>query len=130
MNILNKDTKSAIFGAPHLQSETVEVPEWGVSLIVSEMSGASRDAFYASRQDGANQSVSETQAVLLVATVVDEAGAPVFTVDDIPQLRSQSSAVLDRVSAVAMRLNGMSVSAVEDAAKNSEAAESGVSGSV
>ncbi|MDR8400112.1 hypothetical protein NE850_27765 [Paraburkholderia sp. USG1] len=130
MPILSKETKAAILGAAHLKTESVDVPEWGdgVTLIVSEMSGLARDAYYA-KQEAGKVAISQSQADLLLATVVDETGALVLDESDVAALQAQGSAVLDRISEVAVRINGMKTGAVEDAAKNSEAAQSGDSGS-
>ena len=130
MPILSKETKIAILGAAHLKTESVDVPEWGdgVSVLVSEMSGLARDAFYA-KKEGGKVSISQSQADLLLATVVDESRALVLDESDVAALQAQGSAVIDRIVAVAVRINGMQTAAVEAAAKNSEAAPSGDSGS-
>ncbi|WP_085508499.1 hypothetical protein [Burkholderia pseudomallei] len=130
MPIFSKDNKGAILGAARLKTESVDVPEWGegVSVIVSEMSGHARDAFYAKKEANKAMPISESQAALLLATVVDESGAPVLDEADIESLRAQSTAALDRIVAVAVRINGLQASATEDAAKNSAAAPSGDSG--
>ncbi|MFM0326084.1 hypothetical protein [Caballeronia glebae] len=130
MTVLSRETKAAILAAAHLKTERVDVPEWGdgVTVIVSEMSGLARDAFYA-KKEGGKVSISQSQADLLLATVVDESGALVLDESDVASLQAQGSAALDRIVAVAVRLNGMQPAAVEDAAKNSAAAPSGVSGS-
>lgn len=127
MTVFSKETKAAILGAIHLKTESVDVPEWGdgVTLIVSEMSGTARDAFYAAREGVTKLPVSESQAQLLLASVVDEAGNLVLDEGDIASLRTQSSIALDRIAGVAMRLNAMLPTSVEDAAKNSAAAPSG-----
>ncbi|MFP3564692.1 hypothetical protein [Paraburkholderia sp. SIMBA_030] len=130
MPILSKETKVAILGAAHLKTESVDVPEWGdgVSILVSEMSGLARDAFFA-KKEGGKVPISQSQADLLLATVVDETGALVLDESDVANLRAQGTAVLDRIAAVAVRINGMEPAAVETAVKNSEAAPSGDSGS-
>lgn len=130
MAILSKETKAAVLGAVHLKTESVDVPEWGdgVTVIVSEMSGSARDAFYAAREGVEKQAISESQAKLLTASVVDESGVPVFDESDIEGLRAQSSVALDRIAGVAMRLNGMGPAAVEEAAKNSAAGQKSDSG--
>lgn len=131
MQIFSKETKAAILGAARLKTENVAVPEWGdgVVVIVSELSGVARDAYYAKNNGEKNVPISIGQADLLLATVVDESGVPVLDESDIEMLRAQGSAVLDRIVEVAVRINGMQTNAVEDAAKNSEAAQSGDSGS-
>lgn len=124
MNILSRATKAAIFAVAHLKSECVDVPEWGegVSVIVSEMSGLARDAFYA-KKDGTKVPISQSQADLLIATIVDESGVPVFDDTDVPMLRLLPSALLDRLATIAVRINGMGATAVEDAVKNSGAGQ-------
>lgn len=131
MPILSKETKSAILGSARLKTETVDVPEWGdgVTVIVSELSGLARDAFHARKDVSKSVPISESQADLLIATIVDESGSLVFDESDIAALRTQSIVAMDRLVAVAVRLNGMQATAVEEAAKNSEAAPSGASGS-
>lgn len=120
-------TKEAILGAADLKTEAVEVPEWGGTVRISVMSGLARDQFLAQQNEKA--AFSEFQSRLLVSTIVDDANQPIFTADDIDALRGKNQAVLSRLSEVAMRLNGMEPKAVENAAKNSEAAPSGDSGS-
>jgi hypothetical protein len=129
MNILSRATKAAIFAIAHLKSERVDVPEWGegVTVIVSEMTGLARDAFYA-KKDGSKVSISQSQADLLLATIVDESGESVFDESDVDMLKALSSTVLDRLANVAVRINGMGQAAVEDAAKNSEAGQKSDSG--
>ncbi|MBN3758159.1 hypothetical protein G3N95_34950 [Paraburkholderia sp. Tr-20389] len=95
---------------------------------VSEMSGLARDAFYA-KNATESPPISVSQSDLLLATVVDEGGDLILDETDVEALRAQSSAVLDRLVAVAVRLNGMHAESLEDAEKNSETARSGGSGS-
>jgi len=125
MTILSKD---AILGARDIQTEDVDVPEWGGTVRVAVMSGLARDNFIA-MQEGGKQTYSQFQARIIVVTAVDEAGQPLFTVEDIDALRAKSKAVLDRLTDVAVRINKMEVQAVEEAGKNSDAAPSGDSGS-
>jgi len=109
----------AILAARHLKAEAVAVPEWGADthVWVSEMSGLARDAFYA-KKDEENPPISRLQSDLLLATVVDEAGELILDEADINALRAQSSTVLDRLVAVAVRINGMRAESLEDAEKN------------
>ncbi len=131
MPILSKESKNQILSGSHLKTEVVQVPEWGadVAVIVSEMSGLTRDLWRRGGESTSKKEVSESFAELIAATVVDESGALVFDAGDIAQIRALGSDVLDRIAGVAIRINGLHASAVEEAAKNSAAAPSGVSGS-
>ena len=121
-------TKSAILSADDLKTEDVEVPEWGGAVRVRAFSGRERDAFEASlvRDDGKDRKVDLTnmRARLVALTVVDETGQKLFTHDDVDLLGAKSGAALDRVFAVAQKLNGLSAADVEDLTKNSNGAPS------
>ena len=124
-------TKSAILAANDLKTQDVDVPEWGGAVRVRAFSGRERDAFEASmvRGDGKDRKVDLTnmRARLVALSVVDEAGQRVFTDEEVDLLGAKSGAALDRVFAVAQELNGLSGADVEALAKNSSAAQSGVS---
>jgi len=121
-------SKAAILAAVDLQSEDVEVPEWGGTVRVAMMSGKARDEFFG-RQGEDKVPYSQFAASVLVSTVIDEDGNPVFDETDVAALRAKSQAAMDRVLAVSLRLNGIGPSAAEAAEKNSAAAPSGDSGS-
>lgn len=121
-------TREQIQAASDLKSEVVPVPEWGGDVTVIVMDGFARDAFQVALQAG-DKSVSYFQASLLVATVVGDDAKSLFTADDIDWLRKKSSPALTRVGRIAERMNGFGPEAVGAAEKNSEAAQSGSSGS-
>lgn len=122
-------TKSAILGASDLPHEDVSVPAWGGTVRVRTMTGAERDEFRTSIASEDGVPVGKFSAALLAATCIDEAGKRLFSMDDLECLMSKSASSLDAPAAVAMRLNGLGATAVEDAVKNSESDQSGDSGS-
>ncbi len=126
MGLLNK---SDILGAEDLRHEDVPVPAWGGSVRVRVMTGAERDEFRSVVQSENGVPVGKFFVSLLAATLIDETGARMFSMDEIDQLAEKSAASIDLAAAVAMRLNGLGGSAVEDAVKNSESGQSGDSGS-
>lgn len=126
---MNYLTKEQILSASDIKTVDVPVPEWGGVVRVAMMSGLSRDALVAGQSAGA-LSHSEFAAHLLVATVVDANGDPLFTSEAVEALRLKSDVALRRVVSAAVKLNGLGPQAVEEAEKNSEAAQSGASGSV
>lgn len=121
-------SKAAILAAVDLKTEDVPVPEWGGTVRVASMSGKSRDEFFGRQPNGSVQ-YSQFAAAILVATIVDENGQVVFDEEDVDALRAKSPVAIERVVAVAMRLNGIGPNATEEAEKNSGAAQSGDSGS-
>jgi len=126
MTLLNK---SAIIAASDLAHEDVVVKEWGGTVRVRTMTGIERDEFRAAIASEDGVPVGKFSAALLAATLIDENGDRLFSVDDLAALQAKSASSLDAPAAVAMRLNGLGGSAVQDASKNSEAAQSADSGS-
>ena len=124
-------SKTAILAAQDLQTEDVEVPEWGGAVRVRSFTGRERDAFESSmvRGDGRDRRVDLTnmRARLVGLTVIDEAGQRLFTDDEVDLLGAKSGAALDRVFAVAQKLNGLSGADVEELSKNSSGVPSAVS---
>lgn len=115
--ILNR---AQILAAQDVRTETVDVPDWGGSVLVKVMTGAEREALEQQWRDRARlgQLGQHQRALLVVATVVDEAGAPLFTPADVESLSQRSAVALDVVASVALRLNRMRDSDIEEAAKN------------
>jgi len=124
-------SKTAILAANDLKSEDVEVPEWGGAVRVRSFTGRERDAFEASmvRGEGRDRKVDLTnmRARLVGLTVIDETGQRLFTDEEVDLLGAKSGAALDRVFAVAQKLNGLSGSDVEELSKNSSGVPSAVS---
>ena len=124
-------SKTAILAAQDLQTEDVEVPEWGGAVRVRSFTGRERDAFEASmvRGEGRDRKVDLTtmRARLVGLTVIDETGQRLFTDEEVDLLGAKSGAALDRVFAVAQKLNGLSGTDVEELAKNSSGVPSAVS---
>lgn len=123
-------SKDQILEASDLKTETVTVAEWGGDVIVRTMTGTDRDAFESSlvtldAGGKAVQNLDNMRVKLLVMTLVDDAGNRLFDAGDIAMLGRKSSGAIERVYAVAARLNGIGAKAEADAAKNSEAAPSG-----
>ena len=124
-------SKTAILTAQDLQTEDVEVPEWGGAVRVRSFTGRERDAFESSmvRGEGRDRKVDLTnrRARLVGLTVIDETGQRLFTDEEVDLLGAKSGAALDRVFAIAQKLNGLSGSDVEELSKNSSGVPSAVS---
>ncbi len=118
-------TKDQILQADDLPTEVVEVPEWNGSVTVRTMTGTERDSFEASitkkKGDSVEVNMVNLRAKLCALTMIDENGERYFADTDIAELGKKSSAVLDRIFAVAQKLNGFGKSDIEELAKNSEA---------
>ena len=107
-------TREQILAASDLKRETVNVPEWGGSVIVSTMTGLDRDAFEASVIQDGQPNMRNVRSKLVAACVVDEAGSRLFSMADVDALGSKSSGALDRVAVVAQRLNRLGDAQLEE----------------
>jgi len=112
-------SKEQILKAKDLQTETVDVPEWGGKVVVMGMTGKQRDEFEQSVIKGKKTNMSNIRARLCQVSLVDEAGVLLFNSNDIAKLGGKSAAALDRCFEVASRLSGISKDDVEDLEKNS-----------
>lgn len=123
-------SRSTILETKDLNSEDVPVPEWGGTVRVRALTGEERDAFeiqLAGDGDKKKRDLNNLRAKLVARSVVDEAGARIFTDDDVHKLGLKSAAALDTVFTVAQRLSGLRKEDVEELAGNSDAATSGAS---
>ena len=114
-------TADSILGRFDLAREVVDVPEWGGSVIVQQLSlvDAARWEQWVIDQDLESLDYRETVYPRLVAlSVVDEAGARVFTDDHIAALGGKSKTALERIVTVAQRLNSYTDDDIEELAGN------------
>ncbi len=117
-------TKEKVLNANDLPVQEVPIPEWGGSVFVRTMMGDERDAFEVAAMNGDGINRVNFRARLAVATVVDADGERMFDASDMVKLGKKSAAALDRIMFVALKMNRMSPSDVEDMVGNSEPGQS------
>ena len=115
------DIRSKILGADDLPNESVDVPEWGVTVYVRSMTGRDRDMFEGQMVEMADKGkrMDNFRARLAVFCTVDKDGKRIFKDSDIGTLGQKSGRALDRIFEVASRLNKLTESDIEDDKKNS-----------
>jgi hypothetical protein len=114
--------RDAILNAQDLPTEEVATDEWGAfgfpTVRVRGLTAGEREKWERSVDtDGKVQTMIREKLVAL--TVVDAAGNPEFTMDDVQALSNQSSAVIVRLFDAARRLSGMQTEAELEAANPS-----------
>ena len=110
-NILNRE---AILAADDYHREYVDMPEWGGGVYIQAIS-AKTGLEIAARETSDTDRTRTFIETLLVSSVVDEGGHPLFTNEDIPALMEKSRGAIDRLSNAIMKLNKIGS---EDAEKN------------
>ena len=115
-------TKDTILKAEDSKLQKIEVPEWGGHVFVRNMSGAERDDFeaetYVTKGKNVEFNRRNLRARMLVKTLCDESGTPMFTTKDIDALGKKSAKALDRCFSTAQKLNGMTADDVDELTKN------------
>lgn len=99
-------TKDAILSANDLPMERLTVPEWGGEVMIRTMTGTDRDAFEA-HLIGKEGRMDNVRARLVSLTLCDEQGQRLFSDAEISALGKKSAKALDRVFAIAQRINGI-----------------------
>jgi preprotein translocase subunit SecD len=118
-------TKQQILEANDLKTETVFVPEWGGDVNVRTLTGKELDAYEMSFVGDGKSKMQNIRARLIVRAVVDEQGQRLFSDADAEAIGERSGLALDRVYAVAARLNGRTDKEQKELEKNSEAVHTG-----
>ena len=107
-------------------SELVDVPEWGVKVLVRGFSLGAKDDFLSSILDPETKktNLKAFNVGILIGTAYDpESGAKLFSEADIPILKQKSAAIVQRLVDAGSRLSGLTDEAVEVAAKKSSLTE-------
>lgn len=102
--------RNAILAIDDIQTETLEVPGWGGSVIVRGMTGKQRDEFEQFITQGkANGKInnSNIRARLVSMCLVDENNDFLFTPKDIDALGQKNAIALDAIFDVGMKLSGI-----------------------
>lgn len=106
--------KDQILAAEDLPRRELHIPEWGVTVFVRTMSGRERDRFEGQQS---RDPYADPRARLAVTCLCDGDGKAIFSDADVPALSAKSAKALDRVWAVASRLNGITREDLEELKK-------------
>ena len=116
------DIRAKILAAQDIPTETVTIPEWDVTLLVKGMSAGHRiDLMQTAYDVNTGQvNMSIVYPDVAVACAFDpETGEPVFTVDDKDAILSKSSAAVEKLANVGLRLSGIGKDEQDAAGKDS-----------
>jgi len=120
-------SKDDILKAADTQTEEVDVPEWGGTVLVRGLTGTERDEYEASlmvrRGDQMVMNTANGRAKLIAKCVVDDDGRRLFTDQDANALGEKSGKALDRLFDVASRLSGLREEDVKEATGNFSTAD-------
>ena len=113
-------TKEQILAANDIQTETIDVPEWGGQVTVKTLTGSELDAYEVSMVgDGKKRNMNNIRAGLVARAIIDEYGKRMFSDSEIELLGQKSGIALDRVFSVVQKLNPKSEKDFKELEKNS-----------
>lgn len=114
--------RDKILNAKDLKEEKVLIQEWGVTIVIRELTAAQRDKYESSIYEIKGKDVKVNQdnirAKLVTMTTYDEEGNKVFEPGDVEALGLKSAAALDKLFDTAQRLSGLTKAQQEKAEKN------------
>lgn len=102
--------REKILGADDIRRESVDVPEWGVTVTVQTFTAAEMVAVgeVSERLEDASFNV-----VLVMLGARDDAGQRIFTEDDVPALSGKASDPVGRVAAAIKRVSAIGQAGAE-----------------
>lgn len=110
-----------IFAADDIESELVEVSQWGVTVLVKSMTARDRARMITTGvSDSGVFRLENILPDLVIASTYDpETGERVFEDSDRDALMAKSAAPIEQIATVAMRLSGLEEDAADEAGKDS-----------
>jgi len=97
--------RTAILTADDLAQEIVDVPEWGGSVCVREMTGTELGQWQKIAEDPERDDVDAVIALAIYTLCHDETGERLFDNNDFEKLKQKSIQVILRIQNVALRVN-------------------------
>lgn len=123
------DLRSKILSAKDRREQVVEIPEWGVSVLVRSMTAGDRgELMDAVREKDGTMRVGEMHTRVALLTAHDpETKRPIFEPLDIDALAGKHPGAIDRIATLGLELSGMGADVKAALEKNSDAAGDGSS---
>jgi len=119
--------RDQILAAQDIPSEELHVKEWDVTVLVKGMSAGERITLMQNAYDQKTQQVNMAAVYpdVVVSCVHDpESGEAIFTPSDKDALMSKSSAAIESIAAVGLRLSGIGADVEDEAGKGSSSTPS------
>ena len=118
----NASLRDKILAAQDIPAEVVTIPEWGVDVLVRGMSAGDRITLMQNAFDQATQQVNMSIVYpdVVVACAFDPASdEAIFTDADKPAILAKSSAAVEKLANVGLRLSGIGKDEQDAAGKGS-----------
>lgn len=117
--------RAGLLAIPDRIVEELHVPEWSAWVRVASWDGATRWRIIQLWPREGGRADNNLLALVASVSLVNEAGARLFTDADVAALALKNARALDRIFTVALRLNGLSEGAVDALGKDSAPSPNG-----
>lgn len=123
--------RDRILSADDIESEIVDVPQWGVKIEVRSMDGRSRARMLsqASLDNGSVNLESVYPDMVILCSFDPDTGERIFEPGDADALMSKAAGPIEQVAMAAMRVSGMAADSMDKAGNDSSSTEKGDSSS-
>ena len=115
--------KDQIVNSTDCNRQSVEVPEWGCTVYVRNLTAQDLDSWqcetYVTKGTNVDVNRQNIRCRLLVRALVDEAGDRIFSNEEADLLGAKNTRVIDRLYKVAEKLNAVTPGDIEELAKTS-----------
>ncbi len=114
--------RDKILAAQDIPSEVVTIPEWGVDVLVRGMSAGDRITLMQNAFDQTTQQVNMSIVypdVVVACTYDPSSDEAIFTDEDKAAILAKSSAAVERLANVGLRLSGLGKDEQDAAGKDS-----------
>lgn len=128
----NASLRDKILAAQDIPAEVVTIPEWGVDVLVRGMSAGDRITLMQNAFDQTTQQVNMSIVYpdVVVACAFDPASdEAIFSNDDKAAILAKSSAAVERLANVGLRLSGIGKDEQDAAGKDSSKSQNADSSS-
>jgi hypothetical protein len=122
-------TKEEILNASDLQTHDGVVPDsWGGFVRIRELTAHDRAEYFKAMKKAVDDKgqikdhsvIPHLEALMVLKSVITEAGEQMFSDNDLDALKGKNGAVLKKIAEEALELNGMTDGALEQAEGNFE----------
>jgi hypothetical protein len=119
MSELRDKIRGQIREAKDLRRETVEIPEWGVTLEVQSLTTMQRSELFEGARGAGDRVDSRIlfPSLVIATSMVPGTDEPVFDSGDMDWLNTKSAGATGRVATLALKLSGLSDEEVKEIKK-------------
>ena len=127
MSVSNGSLRQAILAACDIPEKELEIPEWGITVLVRGLTARERASLIQEAVDSGRANLDIIQlypALVCLACRDPQTKDPIFVLEDREAVGAKAGAPVERIALLAMELSGFTARALVEAEKNFSTASS------